>query len=1338
MTPLPVVRPVLRPGLLAALALTLTAAPAAAQTVSVSSDVLVDTTWGDDETEVVLTRRIFVAGGATLTILPGTLVRGKPRTGPAVSASDDPAALVVTRDGAVDAQGTAAMPVYMTTAAVDNDLDGQADDDDNDGFPDAWMPGDLFLDADPAAGLPPDHAFWLGFYLLGEGPVEQGCTGYEEGIVEELDVPGTPAGYASFGGALPDDASGVVRFVRVRSAEPREVCCDGIQVSEGITLGGVGSKTVFESNDFVSSCWRGFADLHAHPMSHLGFGHREDPGSCTGVEGIFHGSPGDVLDLADRDLGIASDLAPCSPEVHSPCTNLSVEQRITRQTILRVLENRFPNHGPQGAPDFQHWPHAQSRTHQQMHLKWLRQAYEGGMRVMIASVTDSEVLEKWYHYAPAGPDCDVFTPDPTFLYQSALEQIQAIQQLASDNASWLHVADTPEDAFDNAFPLTGPGKLVLILGLELDALSLADTLDLIQNHQVRSVIPIHLVNNSFGGAAVYDDLFNTLNHWQEGDYFHVVNDPKLSFRLGPAQHLNAYQPIPVLGGLCAIEPRLETDVDPGFSYTVTSCAGDDAAGWRNERGISDFEGLFALMQEGILLDLTHMGWASKSDSLSYAEGMEQLSGWGGFPVIDSHTALRDDAVLPAEGEVVSERDLTWTHARRIRKLGGLIGLGTVGDPPREQIVAGPGYYEAERDIGRQLLVRLTGEGREYIAYPAPGDERADTDELQVLKVRLRTGGDNLEGGSTARLLLQAGPTLYEFALKDPGPTWDDYSIHDVLVDQTVGGTPLASLGLRIADLTGVGVRLLGSDDWNIDRLDVLYTGVDSLGGPTGGSLVERFGTPWQRLNGPDESLLTTPVDWRPKRLAFQDYVVEQIHFEWDTEKNGTLDPNLMLVLNLHDDTKREILLQDLSGLSGDPDGGGIASGDWDLVATGGALRYGDIATLVAFATGQSETFGFDVEVRRLRVAFDGCTDATCTTPFSGLVMVDDGEPAATGDEPFWIRHDRTTALLWRGLPAPPPIDRATQLATPLLHLGFELHVGGDGLEFNTPTFVDVELSDGRRFELPVTTTESFGLAAGEQLTFRRDLPATDVRIGDVVSVAFRAPTFLGGVSGDNLDVQRLDVYRLGDPMGKWLGEFKEASWVMAGDPGLPPGTGPYEPGFVALGTDFNGLSPQMGYVDRIDAPDEQTPLELPSPYGGMLARGDTTLSRSFTLDEDGLAHYGMLKDFAEEIQRRDPVAADSLYQSASRALVAWRRATRVAATLQGQSAPPGATTAACGLPACSDGTDNDGDGLIDFPADPGCEDANDVIEVPEPSTWLGLLAGCGLLAALARRRPQRG
>ncbi|MEM7409312.1 MAG: hypothetical protein AAF430_03640 [Myxococcota bacterium] len=93
------------------------------------------------------------------------------------------------------------------------------------------------------------------------------------------------------------------------------------------------------------------------------------------------------------------------------------------------------------------------------------------------------------------------------------------------------------------------------------------------------------------------------------------------------------------------------------------------------------------------------------------------------------------------------------------------------------------------------------------------------------------------------------------------------------------------------------------------------------------------------------------------------------------------------------------------------------------------------------------------------------------------------------------------------------------------------------------------------------------------------------------------------------------------------------------------------------------------------------------------------------------------------------------------------------------------------FPLCSDGIDNDRDGNIDFPADGGCTDANDMserdvidecdngldddmdglidhpndpdcvtatgTEMPEPGVAVSLLAGGGLVGLLGRRRSQR-
>ncbi len=55
-----------------------------------------------------------------------------------------------------------------------------------------------------------------------------------------------------------------------------------------------------------------------------------------------------------------------------------------------------------------------------------------------------------------------------------------------------------------------------------------------------------------------------------------------------------------------------------------------------------------------------------------------------------------------------------------------------------------------------------------------------------------------------------------------------------------------------------------------------------------------------------------------------------------------------------------------------------------------------------------------------------------------------------------------------------------------------------------------------------------------------------------------------------------------------------------------------------------------------------------------------------------------------------------------------------------QSAPPIVVSSAGGALQCADGIDNDGDGLIDFPDDPGCTDASDLDETDPPQCSDGI------------------
>jgi microsomal dipeptidase-like Zn-dependent dipeptidase len=92
-------------------------------------------------------------------------------------------------------------------------------------------------------------------------------------------------------------------------------------------------------------------------------------------------------------------------------------------------------------------------------------------------------------------------------------------------------------------------------------------------------------------------------------------------------------------------------------------------GEKNTKGLIAPDQFLALMRNGLLLDVVHMGEAS-------TEGAIQLGEKYQYPLMDSHTGLRDSQSIGP-----SERFLLLSHAARLAKLGGVLGLGTTGDPP---------------------------------------------------------------------------------------------------------------------------------------------------------------------------------------------------------------------------------------------------------------------------------------------------------------------------------------------------------------------------------------------------------------------------------------------------------------------------------------------------------------------------------------------------------------------------------------------------------------------------------------------------------------------------------
>ncbi len=221
---------------------------------------------------IVLDRPIFVRDGRTLTILPGCIIRGQPRSGPVVQGSYEgsPGALVITRTGRLDAVGRANAPIVFTTAAIDNNQDAIPDDTHPaDRYLSRWNPDasppDVFLDDDPmGAPLAPLNArgssnasLWGGVVLLGQAPTNlaNNAGDWGEAVIEGLTAPGSSTDDATYGGLDPHHSSGRFAFASIRHAGD-EIGADN--ELNCLSLGGVGDGTLISHIECYASHDDGF------------------------------------------------------------------------------------------------------------------------------------------------------------------------------------------------------------------------------------------------------------------------------------------------------------------------------------------------------------------------------------------------------------------------------------------------------------------------------------------------------------------------------------------------------------------------------------------------------------------------------------------------------------------------------------------------------------------------------------------------------------------------------------------------------------------------------------------------------------------------------------------------------------------------------------------------------------------------------------------------------------------------------------------------------------------------------------------------------------------------
>ncbi len=477
-----------------------------------------------------------------------------------------------------------------------------------------------------------------------------------------------------------------------------------------------GAVSAGKGNELV-----GYVDMHTHPMSYLGFGKKVIHG-VPDVGLLLPAGTNDCNPTDRRTTSIADALGNCNAThggwgtenscgdyIRASVLNLAIDGDFAN--VMHVTQNLHGDHQHKGFPEFVHWPHQTSITHQQMWHEWLKRTYENGLRGMVALTVNSELVAEIIN--GDGPKDDRSSAD---LQISEIKRFVARHNGSRDPAdNWMEIATNASEY--NA--IIRSNRLAIILGMEVDNIGnfnknnaveannpteqgkriVVSEIDRLFNMGIRYIFPVHLVDNKFGGTAVYQTLFNFANHHANGSYFSVKSDPAIKYNLSLLgtdtpwglenasvfairSTLEGIGELPVPGCLDLLKPECITPV-PGFgkirccgsyqkilSLITPSPAFDDIksipSGHVNKKGLS-LMGKFAvteMMRRGMIIDLDHMSQMAVNESLELAERFQ-------YPVNSGHNGER-----PVTGNEITERNFTLPQFKRIARLGGMMGVGT--------------------------------------------------------------------------------------------------------------------------------------------------------------------------------------------------------------------------------------------------------------------------------------------------------------------------------------------------------------------------------------------------------------------------------------------------------------------------------------------------------------------------------------------------------------------------------------------------------------------------------------------------------------------------------------
>jgi len=422
----------------------------------------------------------------------------------------------------------------------------------------------------------------------------------------------------------------------------------------------------------------GYADYHTHPMTYLAFG-------STDKRRIIWGNPGgNYDDYVSDPTRISKDIPYCK---HGHGGGYLSEAFINNaqlfdDSIGSVIRAFLLPHKRSGGPQFSDFPDHLMGAHEQMHVTMIRRNYEGGLRLMVALVTDNwgagfltGVTE--HGTVPLKPERD-----------TVVAQMRGLRDLVALNSSWMEIAQSSADARR----IIQQNKLAIVPGVELDQLGSYDPdpdkeVDFLWSLGVRAVTPIHAVDNTLGSPAILNAPYNWLNDFMVGGakqvrpgslgptrFFEIDADNCAANHEVPGECvMHRLDPFPQLRLVIARPIFTLFRRAPGFIAVTADSFNTGQFGQKNKYGLKpqgrDY--ISALMRHRMIVDTAHMSDKSVSDAY------QVLGGRPGYPAVISHAHFRKEGLYDPDTEIsdylASEYDISDSNLERVKNAGGVVG-----------------------------------------------------------------------------------------------------------------------------------------------------------------------------------------------------------------------------------------------------------------------------------------------------------------------------------------------------------------------------------------------------------------------------------------------------------------------------------------------------------------------------------------------------------------------------------------------------------------------------------------------------------------------------------------